>query len=252
MGVYTLCFSPTGGTKRVLDLLAAGLADVEEIDLSAPHGAWADRAFRAGDFCLIGVPSYGGRVPAAAVERLRTLRGNGAAAVLVTAYGNRDYDDTLLELRDEAQAAGFRAVAAVAAVAEHSIMRQFGAGRPDEADRAELADFAARIRTLAERGGGRLEQVPGNAPYRAYGGVPMKPKAGRDCTLCGVCAGLCPVEAIPRENPKETDAEKCITCMRCVTVCPSHARALNPVMLMGVTQKLKKACEGRKGNAFFS
>ena len=35
MGVYTLCFSPTGGTKRVLDLLAAGLADVEEIDLSA-------------------------------------------------------------------------------------------------------------------------------------------------------------------------------------------------------------------------
>ena len=242
MGVYTLCFSPTGGTKRVLDLLAAGLADVEEIDLSAPHGAWADRAFRAGDFCLIGVPSYGGRVPAAAVERLRTVRGNGAAAVLVTAYGNRDYDDTLLELRDEA----------VAAVAEHSIMRQFGAGRPDEADRAELADFAARIRKLAERGGGRLEQVPGNAPYRAYGGVPMKPKAGRDCTLCGVCAGLCPVEAIPRENPKETDAEKCITCMRCVTVCPSHARALNPVMLMGVTQKLKKACEGRKGNAFFS
>ena len=252
MGVYTLCFSPTGGTKRVLDLLAAGLADVEEIDLSAPHGAWADRAFRAGAFCLIGVPSYGGRVPAAAVERLRTVRGNGAAAVLVTAYGNRDYDDTLLELRDEAQAAGFRAVAAVAAVAEHSIMRQFGAGRPDEADRAELADFAARIRKLAERGGGRLEQVPGNAPYRAYGGVPMKPKAGRDCTLCGVCAGLCPVEAIPRENPKETDAEKCITCMRCVTVCPSHARALNPVMLMGVTQKLKKACEGRKGNAFFS
>ena len=34
--------------------------------------------------------------------------------------------------------------AAVAAVAEHSIMRQYGAGRPDEEDREELMAFGEK------------------------------------------------------------------------------------------------------------
>ena len=39
----------------------------------------------------------------------------------------------------------FCPVAAIAAVAEHSIMRQFAAGRPDAEDERELAGFADRI-----------------------------------------------------------------------------------------------------------
>ena len=70
---------------------------------------------------VIAVPSYGGRVPGTAAGRLGAIRGNGARAVLVCVYGNRAYEDTLVELQDIAKQAGFRVTAAVAAVAEHSI-----------------------------------------------------------------------------------------------------------------------------------
>ena len=91
------------------------------------------------------MPSYGGRVPAVAVERLTMLRGQGARAVLVCVYGNRAYEDTLVELEDAAKQAGFRVIAAVAAIAEHSIARQFAAGRPDTQDVKQLSDFARQI-----------------------------------------------------------------------------------------------------------
>lgn len=45
------------------------------------------------DVCMISVPSYGGRFPAVAVSRLQQMRGNGASAVLIVVYGNRDYDE---------------------------------------------------------------------------------------------------------------------------------------------------------------
>lgn len=40
---------------------------------------------------------------------------------------------------------GFRCVAAVAAVAEHSIMHQFASGRRDQKDLEELGQFARSI-----------------------------------------------------------------------------------------------------------
>ena len=59
----------------------------------------------------------------------------------------------------------------------------------------------------------------------------MVPKATKHCTNCGVCAVECPVQAIDKGNPKKVDEKACISCMRCIKVCPVHARRLNPVML---------------------
>ena len=59
------------------------------------------------------------------------MKGNQARAVLVCVYGNRAYEDTLIELKDVADKAGFVPAAAVATIAEHSIMHKFAAGRPD-------------------------------------------------------------------------------------------------------------------------
>lgn len=55
------------------------------------------------------------------------------------------YEDTLAELEDIVRKAGFHIVAAVASVAEHSILRKFAAGRPDEEDRQQLLAFSAQI-----------------------------------------------------------------------------------------------------------
>ena len=48
----------------------------------------------------------------------------------------------------------------------------------------------------------------------------LKPKSDKKCESCGICAKLCPVNAIPLDDPKETNSEKCISCMRCISICP--------------------------------
>ena len=249
MSCFEVIFSPTGGTKKVPHILAGKLSDRSEcIDLTDPKVDFASFSFAADDICLLAVPSFGGRVPAVAAERLRLLRGNGAKAVLVAVYGNRAYEDTLVELQDIAENAGFRSIAAVAAVAEHSIMRQFATGRPDADDVRELERFAEVIRQRAESENIPLLDVPGNRPYKEWHSSPMYPETNQDCCFCGACAAVCPVGAIPLENPQKTNTGMCISCMRCISVCPSHARELKKLLLDGVALKLQKVCSGRKSN----
>ena len=254
-------FSPTGGTRKVADALAGrlaaqmGAAAPEVVDLADPNFDAGAASLGAGDAAVVAVPSFGGRVPAVAVERLRNVAGNGAAAVLACVYGNRAFEDTLEELEDAATAAGFSPVAAVAAVAEHSIVRSIAVGRPDEADLDELTSFADRIagRLQACAAGEALEApaIPGNRPYKKAGGAGMVPKASKACVNCGACAQACPVQAIDSADCRKVDADRCISCMRCVSVCPHGARAVNKVMLAAAGAALKKACAGRKGNELF-
>ncbi len=201
MSTYSIYFSPTGGTKRVMDCLAQGWDKAEALDLSDPTTDYSSFSFGAEDLCLIGVPSFGGRVPQTAVERLGKMKADRTPAVLVCVYGNRAYEDTLLELSDTLTAAGFRPRAAVAAIAEHSIMHQFAAGRPDEADARELAEFAERIKVSLMEDADKELTLPGNRPYKPFGGT-LKPSVTESCTGCGICAKVCPVQAISVDNPK--------------------------------------------------
>lgn len=253
MSFYKILFSPTGGTRRVVDRLMQTLGpEMAEVDLTSRETDFSTLFFSADDVCLVAVPSYGGRVPAAAAERLQRISGNGSRAVLVVVYGNRAIDDTLLELKEMLQKRGFRCVAAVAAVAEHSVMHQFGKGRPDVQDDRELADFAEEIRrVLAENAGESSLAVPGSRPYREYKRNPMKLDVSSDCTCCGTCARLCPVGAIPQSDPTQTDRTLCISCMRCVAVCPGGVRRPDERELAAHIEKLRPACGGHKPNILY-
>ena len=258
MEIYNIYFSPTGGTKKAADIVCRALADgqnVTEIDLSVYGEDYSRYQFKKGDLCVAAVPSYGGRVPVIAVERLASMSGGGAKAVLMAVYGNREFEDTLVELEDTLAAAGFVCEAAISAVAQHSIVHQYGAGRPDKEDWARLQEFGAEIkRHLTKEGMSEetdAEWIPGNRPYKPFGIVSLKPQADETCTGCGACAAGCPVQAIPADNPRETYPEICIACMRCRTICPVQARRLDQTVLDGLTQKLAKVCRGRKENILY-
>lgn len=250
MANYNIHFSPTGGTKKVADILSASLGDTWlEVDLCREV---VPIAMNPEDVCLVSVPSYGGRVPAIAIQRLNAINGNDARAVLNCVYGNREWEDTLTELQDALEAKGFVCAAAVAAVAEHSIFRQFAAGRPDGDDAAQLKVFAARIREKLDSGKlGDLNLSGNHSTYKPYGGVPFKPEGNKKCIQCSLCADTCPVGAIDPANPQKTDKDKCISCMRCVSLCPEHARDFNALVMKGAAAAMAPKLGGHKENHLF-
>ena len=128
--MYSVVFSATGSTKTIVRRFCRAFgADAEEFDVTREKSQ-VNHAFDAGDLVVFGVPSYGGRVPVPALDKIAACEGNGACAVLVVSYGNRDIDDTLLELADAVEKAGFRVVSAAAFVAQHSIFERVASASP--------------------------------------------------------------------------------------------------------------------------
>ncbi len=254
MNVLQIVFSPTGGTKQVTDTITkAWGTSVNEIDLTNAENDYAALSLKKDDIAVIAVPSYGGRVPSLAAQRISKIRGNEARCVIVCVYGNRAYEDTLIELNDIAEKSGFKVIAAVAAIAEHSIMHQYATGRPDTKDKQELQNFAQKILEKINSSPAETSalQIPGTHPYKKAGGAGLVPKAGNKCTNCKLCAENCPAQAISKENVKVTDSKKCISCMRCVVKCPQSARKVNGAMVSAAALAIKKACSTRKENELY-
>ena len=247
MKLYEITFSPTGGTQKATDMLTNALGgEPIAVDLTDGGTDFSAVPFSPEDVAVIAVPSYGGRVPGPAAQRLRNLKGNGARAILVCVYGNRAYEDTLVELEDIVKQVNFRVIAAVAAIAEHSMIHRYAAGQPDTEDEKQLQAFARKIQEKLTTGCTTEPKVPGNRPYRKASRAGLVPKPTKDCNRCGLCAKKCPVQAINQNDPKDIAKETCISCMRCVSICPQSARKVSPVLLAAVDIALKKACSGRK------
>lgn len=254
MKAIQILFSPTGGTQKVADILMKEWAEsIARIDLTDAAADFSGLSFEKDDLVLIAVPSYGGRVPALAAQRLAKIHGNQAQCAIVCVYGNRAYEDTLVELKDIAEQCNFRIAAGVCAIAEHSIMHQYAAGRPDQTDREELSCFGKKIfdKMNSQTSLLPLSDIPGNRPYKKAGGGGLVPKANDSCIGCGLCAAICPAQAISKESPKLTDSSKCISCMRCITKCPQSARKVNQAIVAAAALAIKKACSTRKKNELF-
>ena len=249
-GVY---FSPTGGTKRVTEWITERIADNREaewLDLTDAVSSRPDYTFTEHELVVVGVPVYGGRVPETARERLQKLHGKRTPVVLIVTYGNRAYEDALLELSDILKEQGFIPAAAAAVVTEHNIAHIYGAGRPDEKDKKEMTAFAEAVREKLKSTAGSTKllelSIRGNRPYRPYGTLPLKISVSSACEGCGTCIRKCPVQAISRTDAKVTDESACITCMRCTAVCPVHARRLSRFVVAVAGRKLRKQCAERK------
>jgi ferredoxin len=250
-----MSFSPTGSTARILKSMTARFSyDVSILDLT-PFQDPCRWTFTSQDLLLVGFPVFGGRVPPVLLDRLAYIRGQDTLAVIVAVYGNRHYDDALLEMADFLSDKGFIVMAGAAMVAAHSIVPSIAEGRPDAEDLAELDAFcdalSSQIHDLPSSLAYAPPQFPGNLPYKHFKGIPFKPQTSMACTYCGKCCSVCPTRAIPAENPDKTDKDKCITCMACVAACPEGARSIAKMDMMLTRQLIAKAAKLPKAPEFF-
>ncbi len=231
-------FSPTDTTRKLVAAIAQGFpsAQIEQLNLTMPDATARDFAALNDELAIIGMPVYGGRLPAEAVARLRRIKGNDTPAVIVVLYGNRAYDDALVELRDLAADLGFVPIAAAAFIGEHSFSDEnalIAHRRPDQVDLARAVEFGAAVRTKFDKMfdlGERLPvRVPGNVPYTDYRVLRNVSPVSDDliCTRCATCVTVCPTAAISmQENSMVTDAGLCILCCACVKNCTTGGREL--------------------------
>jgi ferredoxin/menaquinone-dependent protoporphyrinogen IX oxidase len=252
--IAIVSFSPTGTTQKVLGAMAQQLAAPATFhDFTPFHQEYPKISLDQDDLLVIGTPVYSGRVPPVFVERLEYLEGHNAQAIMAVTYGNRDYDDALLELKNLLRERGFVPVAAAAFVTEHNVYRALAAGRPDADDLREIAAFAKHAAACVQHGPANGCDLPvkGNKPYRQYVLPPIQPHSTKKCSRCGLCATRCPGGAIPMEAPEITNKDDCICCMACISQCPQKARQLSMIQKIGAWLHLSKYSARREHEYFF-
>ncbi len=238
--VNALFFSPTLTTRRVTEAIAEGVAGrlnidkVKITDVTTPSDRMKSISFGEEDIVIFGVPVYIGRVPNLLKEYFTTIMGNGAIGVPVVVYGNRAYDDALLELKDIMEANKFKCIAGAAFIGEHSFSTTLGGGRPDSNDLMMATRFGEDIAVALNSYKGEALKVPGNYPYKFFDardnrnkGVDIRKVAPltdmQKCNSCGLCANLCPMGSINPSDPAEVTG-KCIKCCACIKRCPNGAK----------------------------
>lgn len=185
-------------------------------------------AIRSDEPVLVCLPVFAGRIPGICAQHLAKLRGNGAPAIAVVVYGNRDYDDALLELGDILTENGFRVIGAAALIARHTIFA-VAEDRPNATDYSAMDSFirACAEKLAAAKPDSVLPAIKGSRPYKVPGPIALKPAGNDACISCGICSNICPVGAIKPETPRQTDGGSCISCTACIFACPQDARGFH-------------------------
>lgn len=241
--VRAVYFSPTGTTKKIVTAVAGCIGTelaltVEEYDFAPPAMRSEGVTFGSNEIVVFGVPTYAGRIPNVLLKYLATVKAEGALAVPVALYGNRNFDDSLKELQSILEENGFHTVAGAAFIGEHSFSKVLGKARPDAADMMIAKEFgkrtAEKIKNITELSALQPVEVKGETPIRPYyqprdrKGNPIDirkvlPKTNENCTNCGTCAEVCPMGSISKDNVAQFTGI-CIKCGACIKSCPVEAK----------------------------
>ena len=241
--VWGMYFTGTGTTEKVVTHIGKKIAEklgveYEDYDFTLPKVRKVEKSFTEEDLVVFGTPVIAGRVPNLLLKYLDTLKGNGALAVPVVLYGNRNFDDALIELRNILKDKGMKPIAGGAFIGEHSFSKILGARRPDAKDMEIASTFAENIFekvTGKDFDPEKLIEVKGETPIRFYyqprdskGNSidirKVKPKTNMDlCNKCGLCASICPLGSINPEDPSDVFGI-CMKCCACVKRCPNGAK----------------------------
>ena len=263
--VWAVYFSPTGNAKKVVTTMAKRAAEclgvpMGTVDFTLPENREGVVSFDKEDLAFFSTPVYAGRIPNKMLPYVQTaFEGNGALAVAVSVFGNRNFDNGLIE------AHGFHTVAGAGIPTEHVFSSKLATGRPDADDLVKIAEFGEKV---AEKVSGLTEipekiAVRGDDPVGAYytplgtDGKPAvflkaKPKTDPEkCTKCGICATVCPMGSIPKDAP-DTCTGICIKCQACILGCPRGAKFFDDEQFLSHARMLEQKFAGiHKENEFY-
>ncbi|ADU62164.1 MAG: EFR1 family ferrodoxin [Pseudodesulfovibrio sp.] len=249
--VKLVCFSPTGTTRAVVQKIADGVgySQCQLIDITRPSARQEPLRVSDDELLVIGVPVYMGRVPAVLIEWLNALQASNTPTVCVVVYGNRVFEDALLELKDIMVNRGCVPIACAAYIGEHSFSSSetpVAHGRPDAEDLNHAEVFGQRIReklqSMPSSTQNQNVSVPGVLPYRGSSALWSVDfiSVSEKCAQCGVCAETCPMGAIDLNDSAVIDKEKCITCCACIKICPQEARSMKPGPVKDAAKRLNE------------
>ena len=244
-------FSATGTNKKNVEAIAEVFdADYKTIDLTRYDSAWEAHSFERDELVVIGAPVYSGRIYCGAAERFHTLHGDQTLCLITVTYGNRHYDDALLELKDLMMKQGFHVIAGAAMIGEHTY-GDIEKGRPNDQDLLETTRFAEKIRARLASDQVSEPVIPGKHPYRDGGnGGGFRPLTDDTCNRCHICEKECPQGAI-HEDCVTIDGNRCIACFRCIRICPVGAKNINTPEYLSFAGDFSKKLAARRENEYF-
>lgn len=243
--VYLVYFSATNTTKKVVRKIAegTGIKDIQEVDVTLPSNRDGSNLYITDDALVIfGAPVYSGRVEKHAAEYFKQFKGKGQPAVCVAVYGNRDFDDAVVEMMDIATSCDFIPIASAGFIGEHSFATpefDIANGRPDENDNKIAVDFGKEIIEKVKANDQSIPTPRGNRPYkeRPEGSSNRFSAKTEACLGCLACQAVCPAGAI--DDNADCDENKCISCFACIRICPNRSRIFEGP-IKGAREKLSQ------------
>ena len=257
--IKTVFFSPTGTSKKIIQAIAEGAGtsqSIENIDLTLPEHS-TNVSVAKNELAIIAVPVYAGRVAALAKQRLKEISGNNSPAILVVLYGNREFEDALLELKDITMEQSFTVVAASAFIGEHSFSstdKPIAHGRPDNSDLKIANELGKNVMHKLSTDQVQSDiNVPGDTPYKeGMKNLPFTPTIDSEsCTLCQECISVCPAGAISLNGKIQINADSCTFCCACIKVCPVDCISLASTPMEEKAESLSVNCKERKEPQLF-
>lgn len=254
--VFNVFFSPTHSTEALGGSIARVIAEDCDyarvsVNLTRPENRPTALTTTENDIVVFSFPVYSGRVPSLLLESIAHLQGSETPLILVALYGNRDFDDALVEAVDLLSKRGYKIAAAGAFIAEHSMAPRVAAGRPDADDQAKAIQFGHDAAKKIKENVRETPSIKGNHPYRK--GMPeldIRPQTSDDCIECGICVDACPLNIINDSDPSQIDAG-CLQCHACVKFCPQEAKFFNDEQSNKVVTMLESNCTKRKEPELF-
>ena len=268
--IYTVYFSPTGGTHKIANALSNHLSQllnipVKKIDLTSLANRQAAYKFDSNSLVILAVPVYAGRIPNKLLPDLeKCLNGSGKTTIIpISVYGNRNYDEALRELLILVEKQGFVPIGAAAMISQHAFSSHIAKGRPDSSDFEALTIFsnkiADKIISNREITGITYDRdtpvgpyyTPLKADHTPAKFLKAKPITNiNKCNNCGICAMKCPMGSISADNVANVSGI-CIKCQACVKFCPTHAKYFSDTDFLSHVYMLENTYIDRKEATFW-